>query len=213
MATLLRAYFRAVQGLSLAEQHAMATKDGVKPGPRYDDTPKTFPQLRWKAITSVRPAMSELLWVADLTVLAKDRRDLVEVLADLDKRKVGIREGRTGRTSLAPHEGQSMAIEAMNRWSSVNKAFGDLSITQAGSKGGRKNKRRLRKLRMHKDIVGEEWFAKRNAHMKTDALVAHINAIGEEEGFTQPWSVAAIYREFKGRNAKAGPKPKRTEKK
>lgn len=210
MATLLRAYLRAVPGLSLADQRAMAIKDGISVRVHYEDTPKSFPQFRAEAIRSVRPNMKELLWVADLTVLVNDRKGLALLLADLDKRKVGIREGRTGRTSQAPHEGQAMAIEAMNRWSSVNKAFGDLSVTQAGSKGGKKAKRRRNKFRMPAEAVAEEWFAKRNQHMNTDQLVAHINAIGEEAGYTTPWSAPAIYRhkQLGARGAKAGPREK-----
>lgn len=193
--------------MSVTAQHAMADKDNVPKNARYEEPTTEVSKLQAESIGSIRAG--DFLWIADTTVLADGRRDYMHALKILTDKKVAVREGRTGRVSLPPHSGQFMALDASKRWSSANKGFGDLTPEEAGELGGKKTARHRRKLKLPKAEAAHIWFDKSRAHLKTDEIVAKINEVGRDKGFRAEWSVASLYRAFKGRGVYAGPKVKK----
>lgn len=204
MAILLRAYIRKVPGLSVAAQDAMADKDGVPKAARYREDKTAITSKRADAIALIRA--DSRLWVADNTVLADNRGGLIAVLELLTAKKVSIHEGRTGRVSLAPHDGQGMAINALARWASANKTFGGLTPSEAGGLGGKRSTRNRRKIKLPKSDASSVWHDKALAHLNTDQIVAKVNLLGHEHGFEKPWTVSSLYRTLGARGAFAGPK-------
>lgn len=55
-------------------------------------------------------------------------------------------------------------------------------------------------------MTGPIWYDKKLMHLSTDEIVAHINKVGREQGFTKEWTKDSLYRTFKGRGIPAGPK-------
>lgn len=197
---MLRAHLRQIPGLNLATQNNMADKDGVQKKARYDDLSEAVGGMR----------SGDLLWVADLTVLADNRDELIRVLNRLSTAKypVGIHEGRTGRVSLPPHDGAHMAIEALARWSSANKRFGVHTPEEAGEIGGKVAARRRRKQKLPKSEAAKYWYDKALADLDTDAIVAKIKEVGRAAGFKSDWSKDALYRALGKRGVFAGRKMK-----
>lgn len=179
-------------------QKAMADKDGVKKLARYSELKDAVRDMR----------TGDLLWVGDLTVLADNRDGLLRVLREFSTAKypVGIHEGRTGRVSLPPHDGQHMAIEALARWSSANKRFGVLTADEAGERGGKKTRKGRRDKMLPVVKAGAMWFDHALWHLDTDSITAEINKVGRALGFKRAWSKDALYREFGKRGVPAGPK-------
>jgi len=186
----------------------MADEAGVPAGARYVEDKGAITDRLDEAIASVRKG--DALWVADLTVIADKRDDLLERLKMLSGAKVpvAIHEGRTGRVSLPPHDGQHMAIEAMARWSSTNKKFGTMTAKEAGAKGGQVSSRARAKLKLPKNEAAKHWRDPALFHLNTDEITAHINNIGREMGFKKSWSTAMLYRALGKRGTFAGPKAK-----
>jgi hypothetical protein len=205
---LLIGYFRKITNLPLAEQLAMADRDGVGKRSRHIEKTGEITEVRESAFGAQRS--DSRLWVADLTVLTDNRDKLVLLLKDLSAKKhpVVIQEGRAGRVSLPPHDGQHMAIEALARWSRANGGFGLMTAHDAGSKGGKVASKRRRKQRLPNDLAKSIWFDKSLLHLKTDEIVAKIVALGQEQGFGMDWTQPSLYRAFGKRGADAGPKTK-----
>ena len=95
VAKLLRCYGRPVIGWTEAKQRDLFAQHGVKSrdgAPIYFDTAGTFPRQRKAAIASLRVGSKDEFGVARLYVLASNRRDLREVLADIKSKGATIRE-------------------------------------------------------------------------------------------------------------------------
>ena len=181
-------------------QNGMADKDGVSARARYDDLAAAEGSMR----------SGDILWIADLTVLADNRDELLTTLRRFSTAKfpVAIQEGRTGRVSLPPHDGQHMAIEALARWSSANKKFGVLTAAEAGSLGGKSFGKRRRKQKLPKIEVARIWKDPALFNLSTDDIVAKVNEAGRAAGFKADWSAAMIYKYVGPRGVPAGPKMK-----
>lgn len=187
---MARAYFRAIRGLPLARQYELADAAKIAKGARYEDGKSGFRQ-RDAAIMSCRPGDADGLWVADLTVLANNRDDLTEVLKDLATRKIDVIEGRTGRTSAAPHDGAMMFRDAVRYWSRHGKTFGKETASQAGKRGAEVARLRHNEGRMPRSAAGAIWHGKRWAHLSNDDVVDVINA---DERYETKYSIATLYR-------------------
>jgi len=150
----------------------------------------------------------DLLWLADLTVLADNRDGLLNALKRLSTAKypVGIQEGRTGRVSIPPHDGQHMAIEALARWSYANKRFGVLPANEDGALGGKKTRSDRRKKMLPGVTAKSIWLDPALYQLNTDQITDKVNEIGAAAGFKRRWSNDALYREFGKRECPAGPK-------
>lgn len=202
---MLRCYGRAVIGLTEAKQRSLFTKAGVAPregSPIYFDTARSFPDRRAAAIRSLRDGSKDELGVARLHVLAQNRKDLREVLAAVKAKGSTIRELDTGRV-LHPDDCADAILDAVNWWGSRNKRFGDLTVEEAASLGGKTLARLRKKSRMPKAAAFEIW---RRKDLNTDEALALINA---DKNYGRTWSMSAAYQHLGPRGAFAGRRPRK----
>lgn len=204
---MLRAYLRKIPGLPLERQFHMADAAGVLADVRYIEARGDITVVRDEALKSLRP--NDTLWVADLAVIADSRKGLLGFLETLNKVvEVAIFEGRSGRVSSAPHDGQHMVLEATARWAARNKTFGTLTAAEAGMAGAKQATKTKRKGRAPKDLVAKIWHDKSRLHMNTDEITAAVNAFARAQGFCTEWSTTSLYRALGPRGAAAGRKAK-----
>lgn len=201
---MLRCYGRPVVGLTEAAQRALFAKAGVasrEGAPIYFDTPRSFPDRRAAAIRSLRGDSDEL-GVARLHVLAQNRKDLREVLAAVKAKGATIRELETGR-ALHPDDCADAILDAVNWWGSRNKRFGDLTIEEAASMGGKALARVRKKARMPKGEAYPTWSRR---DLNSDEALALINA---DKKYGMKWSMSAAYKHLGARGAFAGRRPRK----
>lgn len=205
---MLRCYGRPVIGFTEAKQRELFAQHGVKSrdgAPIYFDTARTFPAQRKALVRSLRSGAKDEVGVATLYVLASNRRDLREVLADIKSSGATIRELATGRV-LHPDDCANAVLDAVHWWSSRNKRFGELSIAEAASLGGKALSRIRAQSRMPKREALPIW---RDDTLSSDEALAKINA---DKRYGRKWSMTQIYDKEVGlgpRKVFAGRRPKK----
>lgn len=205
---MLRCYGRTVIGFTEAKQRELFAQHGVKSrdgAPIYFDTARTFPKQRKALVRSLRLGAGDEVGVATLYVLASNRRDLREVLADIKSSGATIRELATGRV-LHPDDCANAVLDAVHWWSSRNKRFGELSNAEAAALGGKTLARIRAKARMPKREAYPIWH---DPALNVDEAVAKINA---DRRYGVKWSKTQLYDERVGlgkRRVPAGRRPKK----
>lgn len=160
---MLRCYGRPVVGWTEAKQRDLFAQRGVKSrdgAPIYFDTAGTFPRQRKAVIASLRSGAKDELGVARLYVLASNRKDLREVLADIKSKGATIRELATGRV-LHPDDCADAILDAVNWWGARTKTFGNLTAAEAGELGKRTQARVRKKMYVPKHWHGRSGQTRR----------------------------------------------------
>ena len=205
---MLRCYGRPVVGWTEAKQRDLFAQHGVKSrdgAPIYFDTAGTFPRQRKAVIASLRAGAKDELGVARLYVLASNRKDLREVLAAIKSKGATIRELATGRM-LHPDDCADAILDAVHWWSSRSKSFGELSITEAASLGGKTLARIRDKARMPKTEALPIW---RDGTLSSDQALAKINA---DKRYGRKWSMTQLYDKKTGLGPRGVPAGRRVKK-
>lgn len=201
-----RFYFNAVGGISISTQKEAARKDGWNEGlaQTYEDTRKSFPRERGKAIADCRKGGDDAIWVYAFVVLVPRKRDLPKVRKALASQGAYVHEGRTGWTTKGKRYGDILE-HSIGYWSK-----GRLTHEQAvefGSKGGKVSvkKRRAGAGRMPKMEALKIW---RSADYSTwrEAL----DAINADERYNPYGSKSTADRELGKRNLPTGPRGPRS---
>jgi hypothetical protein len=200
---MLRVYVNAIVGLSEARQIAMAREAGFNPdganAPIYIEKRGGFPKERDMALASLRSTKKErdVLGVARLAVLARDRKELRAVLADLRERGMAVQEFATGRTLEMPSDWPEALLDAVHYWTSRSRTFGNKhTAAEAGSQGGKEAAKRRSKQRMPKTQAAEIYLDPR---LTVDQALEKING---DATYQLKWSASTLWRAF-------GPKWKR----
>lgn len=186
---MLRAYIRAIPGLSEARQIDMAKEanGGAEPV-MYVEAKGTFPTERDNAIRSLRASKRpDELGVARLAILANDRPGLRAILATIKDKGFVIRETSTGRV-LAPADWPDAILDAVNYWTSRMRRFGDMTYSEAGAEGGKALAKKRRKQRMSKIEAAKIWL---DPTLTGDEAIAKINA---DDTYEWKWSVTTAHR-------------------
>lgn len=201
---MLRCYGRTVVGWTEAKQRDLFAQHGVKSrdgAPIYFDTAGTFPRQRKAAIASLHAGAKDELGIARLYVLASNRKDLREVLADIKSKGATIRELATGRV-LHPDDCADAILDAVNWWGARTKTFGNLTAAEAGELGKRTQARVRKKMYVPKALAWPIWSDKT---LSTEEALRRINAI---PGYSRKMrSLTTAYRHYGKREAFAGRRP------
>lgn len=199
---MLKFYFRTIPGRSIARQRAMAAEAGMvekEAAPIYEESTKSFPEMRGNVIGSCRAGRKDVIWVSDLVVLAKDRKDLAATAKALAAKGIGILEGATGRRSESPHEAQLMTLDATNWWSNRNRPFTDSeTASETGKRGAKASAKARRVGRMPKNLALPIW------RDKTLTVPQAIEKINDDDTYPKPWTASTAYRTLGKREAFAG---------
>ena len=199
---------RSIPGLSEVRQRASLHKSGIPArdgAPIYSDNVGSFPAQRKALIRSLRPGAGDIVVVAMLCCLAKDRNDLRAVMQEIADHGATVLEAQTGRRSNSS-DCTAMTLDAVQYWSGRNRFYTDTDeAREAGAIGGKITAERVRKSRMPLDMAREKWAGKENIHLSNEAVLHLIN---KDNRWKVKYSMTTAYRllgkreAFPGRRAK-----------
>lgn len=199
---------RSIPGLSEVRQRAALQKAGIPArdgAPIYSDNVGSFPTQRKALLRSLRPGAGDIVVVAILCCLAKDRNDLRAVMQMIADQGATVLEAQTGRRSNSP-DCTAMTLDAVQYWSGRNRFYTDSDeAREAGAIGGKRTAERIRKSRMPLDMARAIWGGKENIHLSNEAVLHLIN---KDRRWSVKWSMTTAYRllgkreAFPGRRAK-----------
>jgi len=184
-------YFTDIPGWPIAAQQELAKRSGYAgdASPAWADTKSSYPEQRTRMLRTMRPNQGDEIWVAVLPVLAKNRHELRAVLADLAKAGASILEGSTGWKSLAPHEPQLMAINALDYFAKGSRGFADPAAS--GRKGGKASGEKARNARMPDSLARAFWL---DPTIVSDADA--VTRMNSDPRFHREWTKITAYRKF-----------------
>lgn len=206
---LLRGYVRSIPGLSEVRQRAALHRAGIparEGAPIYSDNVGSFPAQRKALIRSLRPGAGDIVLVAMLCCLAKDRNDLRAVMQAIADQGATVLEAQTGRRSNSP-DCTAMTLDAVQYWSGRNRFYTDADeAREAGAIGGKTTAERVRKSRMPLDMARAIWAGKENIHRSNEDVLHLIN---KDRRWSVKWSMTTAYRLLGKREAFPGRRSKK----
>ena len=200
---------RSIPGLSELRQRAALHKSGIPArdgAPIYSDNVGSFPAQRKALIRSLRPGAGDIVVVAMLCCLAKDRNDLRAVMQEIVDHGATVLEAHTGRRSNSP-DCTAMTLDAVQYWSGRNRFYTDIDeAREAGAIGGKITAERVRKSRMPLDMARAIWAGKENIHRSNETVLHLIN---KDSRWNVKWSMTTAYRLLGKREAFPGRRSKK----
>lgn len=187
---------------SALHKAGIQSRDGA---PIYSDNVGSFPAQRKALIRSLRPGAGDIVVVAMLCCLAKDRNDLRAVMQEIAEKGATVLEAQSGRRSNSP-DCTAMTLDAVQYWSGRNRFYTDTDeAREAGAIGGKTTAERVRNSRMPLDMARAIWAGKENIHLSNEDVLHLIN---KDRRWKVKWSMTTAYRllgkreAFPGRRAK-----------